>query len=89
MMDLITKAAVKEDHQKWLGYLDEDMITRLNIAVDKYIPSAFDGMTFGEVFDSIVDVDNDCEGVYGENGLMWFAFSQERWNSLYKKEVRE
>ena len=50
----------------------------------KWEPSAFKGMTFGDVFNSIIDVDNDCEQVHGEDGLMWFAFSQDWWNSPYK-----
>lgn len=28
---------VKANHERWLGYLDDDMIARLNIAVDKHI----------------------------------------------------
>lgn len=32
---LIDADEVKKDHIRWLGYLDEDMIIRLNLAVDK------------------------------------------------------
>lgn len=46
----------------------------------------FDGMKNGDVFDSIIDVDNDCVEVYGKNGLMHFTFSQEWWNAPYKAE---
>lgn len=37
--ELCYKEDVKKNHEKWIGYLDEDMIARLNIAVDKYIPT--------------------------------------------------
>lgn len=33
--DLIDADEVKKDHMRWLGYLDDDMILRLNLAVDK------------------------------------------------------
>lgn len=36
---LIDADDVKENHRKWIGYLDEDMIARLNIAIDKYVPT--------------------------------------------------
>ena len=36
---LIDAEDVKNNHEKWLGYLDEDMIARLNIAVDNHIPT--------------------------------------------------
>ena len=36
---LIYADDVKENHRKWLGYIDEDMVTRLNIAVDKFVPT--------------------------------------------------
>lgn len=34
---LIDAEDVKNNHEKWLGYLDEDMIARLNIAVDNHV----------------------------------------------------
>lgn len=37
--ELCYKEDVKKNHEKWIGYLDEDMIARLNIAVDKHIPT--------------------------------------------------
>lgn len=36
---LINADDVKANHKRWTGYLDDDMITRLNIAVDKHIPT--------------------------------------------------
>lgn len=36
---LIDAEDVKNNHEKWIGYLDDDMIARLNIAVDKHIPT--------------------------------------------------
>ena len=41
--DLCDKEDVKANHHKWLGYLDEDMITRLNIAVDRHIKTLIKG----------------------------------------------
>ena len=36
---LVYAEDVKENHRKWIGYLDGDMIARLNIAIDKYVPT--------------------------------------------------
>lgn len=36
---LIFAEDVKENHERWLGYLDGDMIARLNIAIDKHVPT--------------------------------------------------
>ena len=36
---LIDADDVKENHRRWIGYLDEDMIARLNIAIDKHVPT--------------------------------------------------
>ena len=30
----IAKEEVKKDHQRWLGYIDQDMINRMNISID-------------------------------------------------------
>lgn len=45
---LIDADKVKENHERWIGYLDEDMITRLNIAVDKHIPTVIEADKEGE-----------------------------------------
>ena len=93
-MDLITREAAVNAIYKRDERLQRDEIYRnkgdridlLGVLPEIHaIPPAFHGMTNGEVFDSIIDVDNDCEEVHGENGLMWFAFSQDWWNSPYKK----
>lgn len=34
---LIDADDVKKNHEKWIGYLDEDMIARLNIAIDNHV----------------------------------------------------
>ena len=39
---IFERGKVKENHERWIGYLDEDMITRLNIAVDKHIPTVIE-----------------------------------------------
>ena len=36
---LIYAEDVKQNHRRWIGYLDGDMIARLNIAIDKYVPT--------------------------------------------------
>lgn len=36
---LIDADDVKQNHALWIGYLDEDMIARLNIAIDKHVPT--------------------------------------------------
>lgn len=40
---LIYADDVKENLRKWIGYLDSDMIERLNIAIDKHIPTIIEG----------------------------------------------
>lgn len=40
--------------------------------------------TNGDIFNAIVDVDNDCVDVHGENGYMTFVCTQEWWDSPYK-----
>lgn len=45
---LIDADKVKENHERWIGYLDEDMITRLNIAVDKHIPTVIEADKDGD-----------------------------------------
>lgn len=42
-------------------------------------------MTNGEKIQTILDVDRDCTEVYGENGTMTFAVTQDFWNSEYKE----
>lgn len=34
---LVDAEDVKENHRRWIGYLDEDMIARLNIAIDIHV----------------------------------------------------
>lgn len=36
---LVDAEDVKENHQRWLGYIDQDMINRLNMAIDRHIPT--------------------------------------------------
>ena len=40
---LIDADDVKENHRRWLGYLDTDMIERLNIAIDNHVPTIIEG----------------------------------------------
>jgi hypothetical protein len=41
--------------------------------------------TNGDVFEMLIDIDNDCIDVHVENGKMYFSISQETWNAPYKK----
>lgn len=52
---LIYANDVKQNHKRWLGYLDEDMIARLNIAIDKYVPT-------------IIEPDRDSNEEFGVKG---------------------
>lgn len=45
---LIDADDVKENHRRWIGYLDEDMIARLNIAIDKHVPTIIEADKDGE-----------------------------------------
>ena len=82
-MDLISREAVKENHRKWLGYLDEDMIARLNIAVDKHIPSAFEGMTCGEVIQLVFPkMPFELHSGFYSNGRIRVDY--DTWNAPYK-----
>ena len=36
---LVYAEDVKENNRRFIGYLDEDMIERLNIAIDKHVPT--------------------------------------------------
>ena len=83
MDDLISRKAVKENHQKWLGYLDEDMIARLDIAVDKHIPSAFEGMTNGEVLQAII---SGLKPIVLSNETGAIYFDWDWWNTPYKEK---
>jgi hypothetical protein len=40
--------------------------------------------TNGNVFNSIIDVDNDCVEVEGKDGKMTFTVTQKWWNAPYK-----
>lgn len=37
MQRLIDADAVKENHKRWIGYLDDDMIGRMNFAIDHHV----------------------------------------------------
>lgn len=41
--------------------------------------------TNGDVFNSIIDVDNDCVEVEGKDGKMMFTVTQKWWNNQFKK----
>ena len=38
MTEYVDIEKVKQDHQRYLGYLDQDMINRLNHTLDKNVP---------------------------------------------------
>ena len=35
---LVDVEDIKRNHKKWLGYIDDDMISRMNYAVENHIP---------------------------------------------------
>ena len=39
MTKYVDKELVKKDHQRWLGYIDQDMINRMNITIDNIHPA--------------------------------------------------
>lgn len=52
MQRLIDANAVKENHERWIGYLDDDMIGRMNFAIDHHVPTVLtipDNPTNGDI----------------------------------------
>lgn len=59
---LIYADDVKQNHRRWLGYLDGDMIARLNIAIDKYVPTIIEADR-----DSLEWLGKNCKDCGNEN----------------------
>ena len=59
MQRLINANAVKENHKRWLGYLDDDMIGRMNFAIDHHVPTVLtipDNPTNGDMIKALFSV---------------------------------
>lgn len=83
---LISEKEIKKWLHRWIGYLDEDMIARMEMCI-KDIPSAepYKGMTNGEV---IMAVKGEAK-VIDNKGYKLITFTDDWWNSPYEPQESE
>ena len=93
MQRLIDANAVKENHKRWIGYLDDDMIARMNFAIDHHVPTVLiipDNPTNGDMIRTMFPKWKIIEHElafriypYG-NDSAYFFFDKKWWDTPYK-----
>ncbi len=95
MQRLIDANAVKENHEKWIGYLDDDMIGRMNFAIDHHVPTVLeipDNPTNGQmqlVLCPELEVRDFGSFVEAHSSNVELRVSKSWWNAPYKGAEHE